>query len=121
MFAVPGSAMPHVRSGRLTALAVTSLEASPLAPGLPTVAAALPGYESVSYLAIFVPAGTRAPVVTRLNEAIVRALQKPDVKEKFFSVGLETLPTTPDQLAYVVHSDMKKSGELIMAAGIRAD
>lgn len=121
MFAVPGSAMPHVRSGRLTALAVTSLEASPLAPGLPTVAAALPGYESVSYLAIFVPAGTRAPVVTRLNEAIVRALQKPDVKGKFFSAGLETLPTTPDQLAYVVHSDMKKSGELIMAAGIRAD
>jgi tripartite-type tricarboxylate transporter receptor subunit TctC len=121
MFGVPGSVGPYVKAGRLTALAVTTPERSILAPGLPTVAAAVPGYESVSYLAIFAPAGTPQPVVARLHDEIARALARQDVKERLFIAGLEASPTTPDELAAIVRSDMKKTGEFLRTAGIRAE
>lgn len=121
MFSVPGSAMPHVKAGRLVALAVTSAEPSPLAPGLPTVAASLPGYESVSYLSLFAPARTPAPIVKRLNEEIVRALQRSDIKDKLLATGLETRGSTPDELGAIVRSDTAKMSKLIKEAGMRAD
>ena len=121
MFAVPGSVMPHVKVGRLRALAVTSARPTALAPGLPTVAASLPGYESVSYLAIFAPAGTPAPVISRLNQEIVRVLNRPDVKEKFFSAGIETVGSSPEALAALVKAEVGRMGKVIKAAGIRAD
>jgi tripartite-type tricarboxylate transporter receptor subunit TctC len=121
MFAVPGSVMPHVKVGRLRALAVTSAKPTPLAPGLPSVAASLPGYESVSYLAIFAPAGTPAPIISRLNQEIVRVLNRPDVKEKFFSAGIETVGSSPEALAALVRAEVGRMGKVIKAAGIRAD
>jgi tripartite-type tricarboxylate transporter receptor subunit TctC len=121
MFAVPGSAMPHVKSGRLTALAVTSAEPSPLAPGLPPVAAAVPGYESVSYLAIFAPVGTPPAIVSRLSQEIARALQRPEVKEKFLSTSIETVGSSPEELASKLKSEIARMGKLIRDAGIRAD
>ena len=121
MFAVPGSAMPHVKAGRLRALAVTSAQPTPLAPGLPTVAATLPGYESVSYLAIFAPAGTPAPIITRLNQEIVRVLNRPEVKEKFFAATMEVVGSTPEGLAALVKAEAVRMGKVIKAAGIRAD
>jgi tripartite-type tricarboxylate transporter receptor subunit TctC len=121
MFAVPGSVLPHVKSGRLRALAVTSARPTPLAPGLPTVAETLPGYESVSYLAIFAPAGTPAPIVTRLNQEIVRVLARPDVKEKFLATGIETVGSSPEALAALIKGEVARMGKVIKAAGIRAD
>jgi tripartite-type tricarboxylate transporter receptor subunit TctC len=121
MFSVPGSALPHVRAGKIRALAVTSSTPTPLAPGLPTVAEAVPGYESVSYLAIFAPVGTPAPIVARLSQEIVRVLHNPDMKSKFLAAGMEALGTTPEVLAATVKADSARMGKVIKAAGIRAN
>jgi tripartite-type tricarboxylate transporter receptor subunit TctC len=121
MFGVPGSVAPHVKSGRLRALAVTSARPTPLAPGLPAVAASLPGYESVSHLAIFAPAGTPAAIVTKLNLEIVRVLNQPEVKSKFLAAGIETLGTSPEALAAAVKDETARMGKVIKAAGIRAE
>ena len=121
MFAVPGSVLPHVKTGRLRALAVTSAQPTPLAPGLPTVAATVPGYESVSYLAIFAPAGTPAAIVTKLSQEIVRVLQRPEVKEKFLATGIETVGSSPEAAAKLIDAEIARMGKVIKAANIRAD
>lgn len=121
MFAVPGSVMPYIKSGRLRALAVTSAKPTPLAPGLPTVSETLPGYESVSQLAIFAPAGTPVSIITRLNQEIVRTLNRAEVKEKFLIAGIEPVGSTPEVLAATVRAEVDRMGKVIRAAGIRAD
>ena len=121
-FAVPASVAHYVKTGRLRALAVTSAEPSPLAPGLPTVAAAgLPGYESVTPVGMFAPAQTPATLINRLNQEIVRVLNRADIKEKFFNVGVETVGSSPEQFAAVVTSDMAKWGKVLKDAGIRVE
>lgn len=121
MFAVPGSVLPHVKVGRLRALAVTSAQPTSLAPGLPTVASSVPGYESVSYLALFAPAGTPGAIVTKLNEEIGRVLQRSDVKEKFLATGIETAGSSPEATAKLIKSEIARMGKVIKAANIRAD
>ena len=121
MFAVPGSSVPHIKAGRLRALAVTSAKPTPLAPDLPTVAQTLPGFESVSRLAIFAPAGTPATIVTLLNREIVRALQSSEVKDKLLGSGVEAVGSTPEALDALVKSEVARMGKVIEAAGIRAD
>lgn len=114
-------AEPHRKSGRIKGLAVTSGEPSALFPDLPTVAASLPGYESVSVLAIFAPAKTPASIVRRLNQEIVRVLNRADVKQKFSNTGAEVVGSSPEQLAVAVKSEMARLSKLIRDAGIRAD
>lgn len=120
-FAFAGGAMPHVKSGRLRALAVCSAEPSRLTPGLPPLAATLPGYELVSTLGIFAPAGTPGPTVTRLNQAIVQVLNKAEVKERFFTAGAETVGSSPEELLALMKSDIARLGPVIRKAGIRDD
>src|SRR5262249_48359050 len=86
-----GSAARLVKSGKLRALAVTSREASPLTPGLPTVAATLPGYVFEQALAAFTRGGTPPAVIKRLNAEIVRYVRRADVKEQFFNGGVEVV------------------------------
>ncbi|MGZ8211866.1 MAG: Bug family tripartite tricarboxylate transporter substrate binding protein [Burkholderiales bacterium] len=121
MFGVPGSVMPHVNSGRLRALAITSEKRSALWPGLPVVAQTLPGYEVASRLAIFAPAGTPAPIVKRLNQEIVGVLHRQDVKEKFMATGIEPVGDSPEALAAIIRSEIDRMSKVIKAAGIRAD
>lgn len=121
MFGVPGSVTPHVAAGRLRAIAVTSLKPTPLAPDLPTVSATLPGYEQVSRLAIFAPAGTPPAIVSRLSREIVTVLNRPDVKEKFHATGVEAVGSTPEALGALVASETGRMGKVIRAAGIRAN
>jgi tripartite-type tricarboxylate transporter receptor subunit TctC len=121
MFGVPGSVMPHVKSGRLRALAVTSAKASPLAPGLPTVAAAVPGYESVSYLAILAPSGAPAAIVTRLHQEIARVLNQAGVRDKFMAASIETLGSSPETTTALIKAETARMGKVIKAANIRAD
>ena len=118
----PGSVAPHVKIGKLKALAVTSPEPSVLAPGLPTVAASgLPGYESESLNGMFVPAQTAAAIVDRLNREIVRVLQQVDVKQKFFEAGAETAASSPQAFGNRIKSEVIKWGKVIKDAGIRAE
>jgi tripartite-type tricarboxylate transporter receptor subunit TctC len=122
MIATAGTVAPHLKSGRLRALAVTSAQPSPLAPGLPTVAASgLPGYESMQIYGVFAPSRTPAAIVKRLNEEIVRVLGRADVKEKFLASGVEPVGSTPQQLAATIKSEIVRMGKVIKDAGIREE
>jgi len=120
MFATAGSVAPHVKSGRLRALAVASLQPSALAPGLPTIAASgVPGYEAVAFEGMFAPAKTPVAIIDRLNQEIVRVLNRAEVKERFFNAGVETVGSTPEEFATAIKSNVAKWGKLIKEAGIR--
>ena len=120
-FPTSGAALPHIKSGRLRGLAVTSLQPTALVPGLPSVAATVPGYVSESITAVFAPAKTPAPIVSRLNQEIVRLLSQADLKDKFLASGSEVVGSTPEQLAATVSSEIARMGKVIKDAGIRAD
>ena len=111
----------HVKSGRLRALAVTSAQPSALAPGLPPIAAAVPGYESISMTGVFAPAKTPTPIINRLNQEIVRYVKTPEVRDTLLSRGAETVGSTPEQLATAITSEMARLDKLIKALGLRTD
>ena len=121
MITSTGSVTPHIKSGRVRALAVTSSEPSALVPGLPTMAASgVPGYESTQKAGLFAPAKTSPAVVTRLNREMVTLLRRPDMKEKFFGDGVETVGSTPQELGTLVKSEIERIGRIIKAVGITA-
>ena len=120
-FSSAGPVAPHAKAGRLRALAVTSLAPSPLAPGLPTVSATVPGYEAVGVAGVFAPVKTPAAIIGRLNRELVQVLSQPDVKEKLFNSGVEAVSSSPDQLAAIVKSDSSKLGKMVKDLGIRRD
>lgn len=122
MFTVANGGLPHVKSGRLRALAVTSAQPSALLPGLPTVAASgVPGYEAVTMQALFAPARTPEAVIQILNRETLRVIQAPDIREKFFNGASEVVGSAPDQLRAAVAADMGKLEKVIKAANIRAN
>jgi tripartite-type tricarboxylate transporter receptor subunit TctC len=121
MFGVPGSVMPHVKAGRLRALAITGAAPTPLMPGLPPVAQTLPGFEVSSRLAIFAPAGTPAAIIARLNREIVRVVKLPEVKDKFHEAQIEVVGDTPEALAALIKAEIATTAKIIKEAGIRAD
>jgi len=119
MFPNAASAAPHVKSGRLKALAVTTAQPTALAPGLPTMASSgLPGYESLGMFGILAPAGTPPAIVQILNQEFVKALNKPNVKERLFNAGADAVGSTPDVFASIIKGDMQKMGKLIRDSGI---
>jgi tripartite-type tricarboxylate transporter receptor subunit TctC len=122
MFATSSGSGPHVSSGRLRALAVTSAQPSVLFPGLPTVAASgLPGYDAASIMCVFAPARTPTALINRLNQETVRILTRPDLKERFIRSGAEVVASSPEELAGAMKADMARMGKMIKAAGIRAE
>ncbi len=122
MIPVIPAAMPHVKSGRLKALAVTTAKPSPLVPGLPTMAASgVPGYESTGWGPVFAPAGTPRSIINRLNQEIQKLLALPEARSRFFSIGAEPLGTTPEEMGAIVRSEMAKWGKLIKERGIHED
>ena len=108
--------MPHVKSGRLRALAVTSAEPSALAPGLPSVAATVPGYDAVSIIALFAPAKTPEPIINRLNQEVVRVIDRADVKERLFNAGGEVVGGSPTQLGSALKFDLLMWGKVMLPA-----
>ena len=119
MFATAASITPHVKSGKARALAVTSAAPSALFPGVPTVAASVPGYEAVALNGVFAPAGTPAAIVNRLSVDIAQFLQRTEVRERFLNTGVETVGSTPAEFAATVKAEIAKWGKLIRDAGIR--
>ncbi len=120
-FGIAGSVAPHVKSGRLRALAVTSPQPSALFPDLPTVAATLPGFESGSLYGMFAPAKTPAAIINRLNQETVRVLNRANVKEKFLNVGVEVVGSSPQEFAATIRSEMARMGKVIRDAAIRVE
>jgi tripartite-type tricarboxylate transporter receptor subunit TctC len=121
MFPNVGAASGHIKSGKLRALAVTTEQPTPLAPGLPTLASSVPGYQSTSPLAILAPASTPRAIVARLNEVIVAALETPDIKERLFNQGLEAGSGSPEKLAALIKSEMAKWARLIKDSSIKGE
>jgi tripartite-type tricarboxylate transporter receptor subunit TctC len=120
MFPPTVSVVPHVKSGRLKALGVTSAQPTNLVPGIPTVAATgLPGFEAVTIAGIFAPAKTPRAIIDRLNQEIARALSSPEVRDKFLALGVEPVGGSPEQLEAAVKAEMATMGKLIKDLGIR--
>ncbi len=122
MFPSSGSVAPLLKSGRLKVLAVTSLQTSALAPELPTIAASgVPGYKSESSHALFAPAKTPQALIDRLNREVVRVLNRPDVKVRLLSAGIEVVASSPAELTQSMKAEMAQLGKIIKAANIKAD
>ena len=122
MFPTTAAGLPHVRSGRLKALAVTSLQPSALAPGLPTVAeSGLPGYESVVMYAMFAPARTPAAIVKRLHSELAQFAKTAGATERFSAAGVEVVASSPAELATAMASEMTRMGKLIKDARLRSE
>lgn len=112
MFAGLGPIMPHVKQGKVRALAVTMPKRSKLTPDLPTVAEALPGYASEAVIGFFVPRKTPPAIVSFLNREIVQALKSTD-QEKVFNAGVEIVGSSPDEFTSFMKSDMARMSEVI--------
>ena len=122
MFATTGSIAPHVKSGRLRALAVTSAQPSALAPGLATIAASgVPGYEAVTMYGLYAPAKTPTTIIERLNRDAARFLQTADMRDKLFGAGVETVGSPPAEFAHEIRADITRLSKVIKDAGIRAE
>jgi len=122
MFATMPAAMPHVKTGKLRPVAVTTDKRSQTLPELPTIAeAGVKGYEASTWYGLLAPAGTPQPVIARLHDEVVRVLKTPDMREKFASQGFEPAGTTPAEFAAYIKAEIAKWGKVIRDAGIRAD
>jgi len=119
MFAGLGPAAPHIKSGKLRALAVTTAQPSALTPGLPPVATFLPGYESVVLTGMFAPGKTPAAIINRLNQEIVRVLARPEVRDRLSNLGIEAVGSSPAEFATLIRSEMSTMGKLIRDVGLR--
>ncbi len=115
------SGMPHVRDGKLRALAVTSPKRSALAPELPAVSEVLPGFESVTWFGVYGPRGLPPEIVNKVNQAVNAALAEPELKERFARLGAETTGGTPQQFAALVKAESAKWKKVITERKITAD
>jgi tripartite-type tricarboxylate transporter receptor subunit TctC len=118
---VPAAA-PHVKSGKLRALAVIAPQRLPALPEVPTVAeAGLPGFEVTTWYGILAPAGTPRPIIAHLNAELVKAMHSPEMKERLAGIGTEPVTNTPEEFAAYIHAEIAKWGDVIRKANLRAD
>jgi tripartite-type tricarboxylate transporter receptor subunit TctC len=112
--------LPHIQSGRIKAIAVTSRERSPSLPHLPTIAeAGVPGYEAMGWNGVFAPAKTPRAIVNKLNADIVRVLNMPDVRERLAAMGSTPVGGSPEQFADYVKREIERWGRVIRNSGIK--
>ena len=122
MFSTTIGILPHVRSGQLRALAVSSARRIAVAPELPTVAeSGLPGFEANTWHGVVLPAGAQAEVVAKLNREIVAILHLRDVVERLESQGAEPLGSTPEEFAAYIRSETAKWAKVVRESGAKAE
>ena len=115
-------AMPHVRAGKLRALAVSTAKRSPAATDIPTVAeAGIPGFDVPTWFGVLVPAATPKDVVQKLNGAIAQALKSPDLREQMAREGAETAPNSPEEFATFIRNETAKFAKVIKESGATAN
>jgi tripartite-type tricarboxylate transporter receptor subunit TctC len=113
---------PQVRNGKIRPLAVSSVRRTSVMPEVPTIAeAGVPRFDATSWNGVLVPAGTPRPIINRIHQGVVRALQAPDVKERLTGDGAEPVGSTPEQFAAFIRAEMAKWSKVIKAAGIKAE
>lgn len=119
--ATPSSVAPMIKAGKLKVFGITSAQPSALAPGVPTIAATVPGYQIGSATALLAPTGTGVIIINRLNQEIVRLLNQAEVKEKLLGAGVEVVASSPQAFAAEMKSEMARLGKVIKDAGLRED
>jgi tripartite-type tricarboxylate transporter receptor subunit TctC len=118
MATIPSS-IQHFQSGRLIPLGVTSLKRNVALPDIPSIAeAGVPGYEAIEWNGVVVPAGTPASVVTRLNQAIVKSLGIPEVKERIVALGADPVGNSPEEFNAFIRKEMATWSKVIKEVGI---
>ncbi len=116
------SSLPHIKAGKLRALAVTGSKRSQLLPDLPTIAeAGVPGYDSYVWFGIVAPAGTPPEIIARLNAALVKTAATPEFRDRLTGQGYDVLSSTPEQMAASIRSEIDKWGKIVKASGARVD
>src|SRR6185295_14871234 len=109
-----------IKAGKLRALGVTTPERSPIAPQIPTIAeAGLPGYDMTNWYGLFVPTGTPAPVIAKLNGEVARILNLPDLKTRLADDGMTVVASSPEKFAEFLARETAKYAKVIEAAGIK--
>lgn len=122
VFATPLESVPHIKSGRLRPLAVTSPQRSPAMPELPSVAeSGVAGYEVTNWYGVLAPAAVRRPVLDRINRSIVEALRTPELAERFQRDGVEPVGSAPAEFQKHIHDEIAKWERVVKAAGIQTD
>jgi len=122
MFDNAPSVLPHVRGGKLHAIAITSAQRSPLLPDVPTVAeSGSPGFDVQSWFGIAGPAGTPQPVVQRVNAELVKALALPEVRQRLLNLAATPEPGTPAQMRSWMQSETRRWREVVKQSGARAE
>jgi len=121
MFNGVSSALPHVKAGRLRAIAISSAQRSPLLPDLPTVAESGLRYETAGWYGLVAPAGTPKPVTARLQASLHQALNAPEMKERLAAQGIDGIASTPEQLIKHLRSELDKWTAVVKAAGLKVD
>ncbi|MGZ5181045.1 MAG: tripartite tricarboxylate transporter substrate-binding protein, partial [Ramlibacter sp.] len=115
------TAAPNIRAGKLKALAVTTLQRSPMLPEAPPVADTLRGFAIDTWWGLVAPAGTPRDTIQKMNQAFVAALQSPEVKARFATLMAEPVATTPEQFAAFMHSELAKYEKVVKASGAKVD
>jgi tripartite-type tricarboxylate transporter receptor subunit TctC len=115
------SALPLAREGKIRAIAQTTAKRSAAAPDVPTVAESLPGFEAITWFAMFAPANTPKPVIDRLNAEVLRVFKLPDVAERMKTLGLEAVLSSPDELAKYQATEIVKWAKVVKESGAKAE
>ncbi len=116
------AALPHIKAGRLRALALVAPQRSPGLPELPTAAeAGLKDFEVTTWYGVMAPAGTPRPIVTRLNAELVKIMHAPDVKERLAGMATDPLTSTPEEFAAYLKQEIAKWGDVVRRANLKAD
>jgi len=121
MFATMPTVLPHVRAGKLRALAVLGTTRSRALPDVPTLAESVPGFEVSNWIAIFGPAGMSPAIVARLNEEVHKVMRSPEIQKRLEAEGARFIPMTPEQFANFQKAEITKWAKTIKDANIKAD
>jgi tripartite-type tricarboxylate transporter receptor subunit TctC len=121
LFTTTISAAPHVKSGKLRAIAITSAKRQPAMPDVPTVGETLPGYQAEAFQGMLLPAGAPAAVVNKLAAEVARIVKLPDIAQRFQLDGAEAVGSMPLEFTVFLKAEMQKWGRVIRDAGIKAD
>jgi tripartite-type tricarboxylate transporter receptor subunit TctC len=122
MFAIIPAVLPHVRSGKMRALAVTALERSPMSPHIPSVAElGFPGLESLAWNGLLAPAGTPAGVMSRLSAETVRAIRETEARQTLARLGFDVVASSPEEFSRWIRAESEKWAAVIRASGATAD
>jgi tripartite-type tricarboxylate transporter receptor subunit TctC len=115
------TALPHVRSGKVRGLAVTSTKRSAVAPDLPTIASFYPGYDSANWYAMFAPAATPAAIINRLHAETIAALKAPEIRDFMAGEGAELVGSAPAELGTYLRREIERYSQVIKAANIKGE